>query len=377
MKILVSAEAFGYGPIATCLNVVKELKKYDDIKMVFIGTGIALEQALMSNYFDETIECKTFDFKELEKFEEFYKTFDVILSSENINGVRFALKIGMKNVYYIDNLMWMWDKLEDGLENLKGYIISETISCRKNFNRIGQKIKRPIFVGPLRDINICNKAEKENKLIISVGGAEAFIIDSDLVKKFYNKLINDVVSNNNLINKFDKIIICGGSGVINNLKLDSTNDKIIVKTLSNQEFLEELKQASHCILASGLGHFIETVWQNQDILYLPPVNYSQLLQLDYYKVIDLGFELINWDKFDFFEKIPSLLNEEVGVNLVLENVKKYIESKENTTIKNLIDDFLNNSQDNYYPKRIKFSEKFKKNSSEEVASIIYNENKEV
>ena len=30
MKILVSAESFGYGPITTGLNIVKELKKYND-----------------------------------------------------------------------------------------------------------------------------------------------------------------------------------------------------------------------------------------------------------------------------------------------------------------------------------------------------------
>ena len=127
MKILVTAEQFGYGPIATCLNVIKELKKYPNIELTFMGTGIALEQAIMSNYFDKIIECKTYDIKELEqKKEEFYK-YDVILSSENIPGAIYALKLGLKNVYYMDNLMWMWDKLEDGLENLKGYIISEII----------------------------------------------------------------------------------------------------------------------------------------------------------------------------------------------------------------------------------------------------------
>ena len=33
MKILVSAESFGYGPITTGLNIVKELKKYNDVKL--------------------------------------------------------------------------------------------------------------------------------------------------------------------------------------------------------------------------------------------------------------------------------------------------------------------------------------------------------
>ena len=80
MNILVTAEQFGYGPVATALSVVKELKKFPKIKLTFMGTGIALEQAEMSNYFDEIIECKTFDKNELEKFKNKILSFDVILS---------------------------------------------------------------------------------------------------------------------------------------------------------------------------------------------------------------------------------------------------------------------------------------------------------
>ena len=65
MRVLVSAESFGYGPITTCLNIVKELKKYDDVTLDFIGSGIALEQAKMSNYFDKYYICDTFDSKVL------------------------------------------------------------------------------------------------------------------------------------------------------------------------------------------------------------------------------------------------------------------------------------------------------------------------
>ena len=35
MRILVSAESFGYGPITTGLNVVKELIKFKNIKVEF------------------------------------------------------------------------------------------------------------------------------------------------------------------------------------------------------------------------------------------------------------------------------------------------------------------------------------------------------
>ena len=377
MKILVTAEAFGYGPIATCLNVVKELKKYSVVKMTFLGTGIALEQAKMTNYFDTLLECKTFDYEALERARELFLGHDVILSFENIPGAAYALKIGLKNVYYIDNLMWMWDKLHDGLENLKGYVISETLNCENNFKRIGSNIQNPIFVGPIRDMSIRDKGKKESKLIINVGGAEAFIINSDLVKSFYNKLINNILLSKPLMNKFEKIIVCGGSGVIDNLDLNNKNPKIIVKTLANEEYLKELDTCSHCIMASGLGNFFETLWRDKEIMYLPPVNYSQLLQLDYYKNMNFGFQMVNWDKFDFFKDIPSLLNEEVGVNMVLENVKKYINESDSKTILRTIDDFLNFSQEEHYGVRKDFANSLKKDAAKEIATMIYEDNKEV
>ncbi len=373
MKLLITAEHFGYGPITTALNVVKELKKYNDINISFMGTGIALEQAKMTNYFDKIIECKTYDINELKKVKNILLDYDVILSSENQPGVKFAIECGHKSVYFIDNLMWMWDKLDEGLEQAKGYFISEIIPSKKNFDRIGKNIKNPHFIGPLRELKTKKILSKEKKLIINIGGAEAFVIDSNIVKKYYNKLINEILDIKLIYSSFDKIIICGGSGVINSLKINNANDKTVVKTLSNEEYLNELDSCSHCIFASGLGNFIESVWRDKDILYIPPINYSQLLQLDYYEKMDFGFKIINWDEFDFFQKIPTLLDENTGVDLVIDNVKKYLNDKSDI-VKNVVQEFLQNSQMKFYDKRKKYISKFNGNGAKEIAQIIYKEN---
>ena len=373
MNVLVTAEHFGYGPIATALNVVKELKKYDDITLSFMGTGIALEQAKMSNYFDKIIECKTYDINELKKVKMILLNFDVILSSENQPGAKYAVECGHEAVYFIDNLMWMWDRLDKGLENVKGYFISEIIPSKDNFNRIGNKISNPYFVGPLRELHTNNNLTKEKKLIINIGGAEAFVIDSKIIINFYNKLINEILEVGLIDSLFEKIIICGGSGVIDNLKIKNVNEKVTIKTLSNEDYLNELDSCSHCIFASGLGNFIESVWRDKDILFVPPINYSQLLQLSYYKELDLGYKIINWDRFSFFKKIPKLLDENTGVDLVIDNVKKYLTDNTNI-IKDEVIQFLENSQNTYYKNRQKYVSKFNGNAAKLVAQIIYNDN---
>ena len=156
--ILITAEKFGYGPIITCLNVVKNLsntlsKKNRKEKLIFLGTSIAKEQAILSKLFDQVIECKTYDYNELESFKSLFVNAKAILSSENQFGAIYAKRLALKNVYFIDNLVWMWDQITPGLGNVDGYFISETFSSKENFKKIGMNVKNPIFIGPLREIN--------------------------------------------------------------------------------------------------------------------------------------------------------------------------------------------------------------------------------
>ena len=285
--ILVTAEKFGYGPIITCLNIVKVLKgiaSRKNLKMVFLGTSIAKEQAEKSLLFDEVIECETYSYDALKKHLTLFKNAKAILCSENQFGAIYAKQLNLKNVFFVDNLVWMWDKITPGLESVDGYFISETFDSRPNFEKIGNQIKNPIFVGPLRKINV-NNYKTLNQLVINFGGAEAFMLDKDMVINFYKKILTEILTDK-VQNKFDKIYVCGGSGIINQLQ-EFCSKKIIVKSFSNDKYLRILHKSSHLIMSSGLGNYIESIGINKNILYIPPINYSQLLQLDEYKKLNI------------------------------------------------------------------------------------------
>ena len=373
MKILVSAESFGYGPIATCLSVIKELKKYKDVSVDFIGSGISLEQAKLSGYFDKYYVCDTFDFDSLKKFENVFKQYNIFFSSENINGAIFGLQF-IKNTYYVDNLVWMWDKIPNELGKVKKFFISETFPCKENFNRVGNVIENPVFIGPVRDLKISNIQNKKNQLVINVGGASSFLFEQSVVNEFYNKIINDILSTNE-INQFDSIIICGGSKVINNLKLEKEKPNIRIATLANEEYIRIMSESSHCIMSSGLGNFIETLNKDTNIMYLPAVNYSQLLQLQYYDKMKFGFKNLNWDSFDFYKDIPMYLDEATGVNMVVDNIKQFNSGDYRNLINKFIKEYLSTSQENSFELRKDFFNKFDKNASKIIADTIYNENK--
>lgn len=377
MKILFSAESFGYGPIITGLNIVKELKKYNDINIDFIGSGVALEQAKMTDYFENFIECDTFDLEELEKNKKLILSYNSLISSENMNGAIFAIRNRMNKIYYIDNLMWMWDKLPKELNKVNKYFISEIIPSKYNFSRIGKEIENPVFVGALRNLNNYSTFDSKEKkqLIINIGGAESFLFDSKLIIKFYNILLK-LILNLNEIEQFEKIIVCGGYNIISNLKLDITNKNIILKSLSNDEYLKEMALSSHCIMASGLGNFIETIGMKKNIMYLPAINYSQLLQLQYYVNQNFGFHTMNWEKFPFYKQVGSYLDEELGVNLVINNVENFINGNYEDIVLDNVRKFLAEPQDKYFENRKLYIDKMSKNSNEVVARIIIEDLKE-
>ncbi len=373
MRILVSAESFGYGPIATCLNVMKELKKHDDVILDFIGSGIALEQAKLSGYFDKYYVCETYDFESLKKFEDVFKQYKVLFASENINGAIFGLKF-IKNTYYVDNLVWMWDEIPKKLGKVKKFFISETLPCQDNFKRVGNVVENPVFVGPIRDLSSGKMQNKKKQLVINIGGASSFLLEQSVINEFYNKIINDILATEE-IKQFASIIICGGSKVINSLKLENKRSNIKIATLANKEYLKVMAESSHCIMSSGLGNFIETLNKDVNIMYLPAVNYSQLLQLQYYEKMNLGFKILNWNTFDFYKEIPMYLDEATGVNEVVSNVKKFNAGNYRNLVNRWVKEYLTHSQQNSFGDREKFFDKFDKKAAVEIADIIYNENK--
>ena len=374
MNILVSAESFGYGPITTCLSVIKELKKYDDVTVDFIGSGISLEQAKLSGFFNKFYECDTYDFESLKKFENVFKKYNILFSSENVNGAIYGLNF-IKNVYYVDNLVWMWDKIPEQLGMVKKFFISQTFPCQENFKRIGSVIKNPVFVSSVRDLNSKKANKIKNQLLINIGGASSFLLQQSVINKFYNKIINDILGTPEA-KRFNSIIVCGGSKVINNLNLEVKSKKIKVKTLANKEYLKIMNESSHCIMSSGLGNFIETLNKDKNIMYLPAINYSQLLQLQYYEKMNLGFKILNWNNFNFYHEIPQYLDEVQGVNLVVENVSKFNNGNYQKIVIDSFRDFLSESQEKSFKKRNDLFASYDKNAARIIASTIYDENKE-
>lgn len=369
-KVCVTAEAFGYGPIITCVNIIKKLRKKTNISFVFLGSGVALEQAKMSGLFADYVECETYLEKELKK-QEIFRNAEWIISFENLMGAVLGVREN-KHVLYVDNLFWMWDSLPEELNEVDAYFAAETTNLDKNIERVGRQIKRLFRVGPLREFCPVETQKLENRILINLGGAESFLEDYDIILSMYSVILKNFI--NALQNLFDgEIVVCGGNRIITELQKIPLDRTVIFKSLVNNEYLKMLKASKYLIMSPGMGNFYELMNADQKAYMLPPINYSQFLQLRAYLKEDVGISALNWDSFDWYIEVEDYLEEKEGVELVQRNSEQFLQDEESQKI--ICDKmvaYVSEDSAGSYQKREAFIKKCNRNGIQEVSDIIVN-----
>lgn len=312
------ADAFGYGPITTLCQIVIELKKQLKGNYIFTGPKMCISQAKKYNIFHEFIEMN-YTNNEIDQNKEVFLSANKIIAVETTDILIYLINhYKIKNIYLIDNLFWMWDYLEPELKEIQKYYISNVIDCSSNIKRIAKDFNNLVTVGALRQMHNFKKITK-NDLIISLGGAESYMFAENDIDNYYLNTVKEILETK-YINKFSKIYIAGGESIIRYLKKNIVNEKVEIKTYNNSEYLNILYNCSHAIMSPGLGNFNEVISTDIKCLFLLPINYSQYLQRNIYKSLNIGFHFQENNKEKY---IVKYLNEEEGVQKVIDNLKCY------------------------------------------------------
>lgn len=366
--ICVTAESFGYGPIITCVNVIKALANKINVPFTFLGSGVALEQAKMSGLFADYIECETYLEDEVRKQAIFQKA-KWIISFENPSGAICGIQEN-KHVFYVDNLFWMWDRVPKELHDVDVYFASETMDLDKNVERIGKPIKNFQKVGPLREFKKATSQEMDNRILINLGGAESFLEDHSTILNMYEVILRNFFGSLNGV--FDgEIVVCGGNRVISALKERHWEKKVHFRSFSNAEYLEIMKKSKYLIMSPGLGNFYEVMSTSPEVFMLPPINYSQFLQLKNYIQYDVGITTLNWDAFDWYVRVPDYISEDEGVSLVKENCDLFIcETESQKVLCRKMLEYISDGSSNCITKRKAFIEKCNRNGIDEVSEAM-------
>jgi hypothetical protein len=277
------------------------------VKTVCLAFGVAKE--VLKNGKSEIIEVNN---KSIIDVETAIKEidFDNVLVVSNTSNLSLykALK---KKIYFI-HIHFFFPNANTELLNLVDVLLIQKFWDLKQSNKA-------IQVGPL--IKYPKKTIQKKKIIlVNLGGGESRFIQPGVNSDYGQQMANLIIQlKPHFENK--EIIVCGGTKIIDTVKVCATKNNIRALTLSNDDYLEILDEAEILISSPGLNAIFEAMYRNIPILFLPPQNVSQIYQLNEYEKAGIALNGLNLT-------LPNstLTEEEQTEEFLEEMVSKYDET---------------------------------------------------
>ncbi len=283
-KILAIAENFAFGPISKLVTVVNELKKQGH-EVTFIGYGTAYQLGSIQGY-DNCYEFDT-DSKEFAEWgKSIFKKHDLLISSCDRSSMLLAKQVGLPRIW-LDILFWWWDGLPDFVYDADLFIQQNSLNNERNMKKFGHLVKNMFIVGPIIDLTY-KDIKQNNTLFISYGGMEAKGWYTIGKESNYPYTITDLIIKKVDISSYDKVIFSGNAAIMEELKNRHPGDKFSFGTLNRPEILRCIGEARDVLIIPGLETPLEAIAYNKSVMYLPPSNSSQYVQLDEFRKIGLA-----------------------------------------------------------------------------------------
>jgi len=307
MRILCEAVSFGFGPVSKLLSLCELLNQKHSLS--FIGSGCSLSLAQKTNIFEKIIVLDTTSTNHFNDSVPF-SGYDVVLSVMNPLFGRAALENGCKLIV-IDSLFYMWDKIDPVWEECDLLIIQSFFEEKKRLLSTHNFTNAQI-VGPIISTQIEPKKQNvHNTLLINFGGADyPYIKNFNDIQLFIRKLTLEIER----IDIFDEKIITIGPRCLQSMK-ELERNGFKVRSFSHDEFLFQLSKSSTLLTIPGLTSSFESFCLAIPTLFLPPLNYSQFLNLRTFRSLELSHIGSHWD--DYFPNLNTNgLPEEEGVQMI-------------------------------------------------------------
>ncbi|MBA7592222.1 hypothetical protein ES708_34400 [subsurface metagenome] len=175
--------------------------------------------------------------------------------------------------------------------------------------------------------------------MLNFGGADyPYLSNTDILPDFIKSIAIQLAS----INGFEEKIITIGPRFIKELACLEEYGYII-QTCSHEEFLTLIKSTNLLMSVPGLTSTFEAFSLSIPTLFLPPMNYSQLLNLQKLKNSGVADYSINWH--DLYDVPDEILEETQGVSLVESFLtKSLINNEMQISMKNRFETEINNKE---------------------------------
>jgi hypothetical protein len=278
--ILTAAENFAFGPAGKLLTVAPYLRARGH-RLTFIGYGTAYDLIRRGSVFDERDAARLFE------------SVDLVVSSMDWGAAVAAVRAGLTTVW-MDSLFFWWESLPEEIRNADLYIKQDILPDDENMARFGPSIKNLLSVGPIVE-PVARRPETtvKNQLIVCFGGMEAprwYEVGKNHNHPFtMTELLVDHVD----LDQFDEVLVTGYSRVIAQLDARYGGGKLRFSTLTHHDFTVELQRSRTALMVGGLESSLEAFQYGVPVVFLPPLNVTQHLQVGAFRTAGAGLMAIH------------------------------------------------------------------------------------
>jgi hypothetical protein len=347
-KILLQAAPFCFGPASTLLSIARHFENGFELMMIDEGpTGDLLK---LSGLDIKSIQISTIHpSKELD---ELIRSVDIVVSNTDLEFAKYCIDHQVAKLVIIDTLFWMWDDIDKRLFGADLYVIQDFMGTENQLNRLGSP-RNYLSVGPLINwvVNQENQ-QKKDQVLISLGGCDCVLFDSH--NDPFPSLISRLIRKSFGESQFKDYELVLTVGAKTKSSLQSRTEGFEIKTLSNTDNQLLMGKVHAILLSPGLTATFEAIHSGTPIFFLPPQNYSQVIQLDEYKKLGIAPYSFTWsDAYPEFS-LPNNLPETIAVERVRQVVDRFLSDEAAQQVfQNKLDRFIQSGIKDYEPKLAK------------------------
>ncbi len=281
-KVLMNAEAFGFGPSAAIAEFFPYLRERI-CSFAYIGSGHTLDLQNKLPY-DKVFNLDSVDKeKRRDYFDSIAKDYDVLITASDFETALWAKESGLKVIIY-DPLTWYWPHLPKVIEQADFYIAQNFFGVAERLKCESEQFPEFVIVPPI--VSGISNRKSTNTLLVNMGGLSNPYLENKDIQTFASVIFNTV--HEVLHSQFQDIHF-----VTNKKIADHFHGPHQVTTLLPSEVQEILSQSRLAIMTSGLGNIYEASAMEKEILWLPPANDSQGQQiklLQQHQMIDFSID---------------------------------------------------------------------------------------
>ncbi len=284
LRVLLNAEAFGFGPSAAIASLFPALQPACS-SIAYIGAGHStdLQRPLAYTTFYDITNKDAADVQAL--FARLSTQYDIFVTALDFSMAALAQHAGITTVIY-DPLTWYWPEIPAAAKAADLYLAQNFYGVRERLSREHLRFNNARVVPPI--VSAPTRPSKRSYILVNLGGLQnPYWSPADATS--YARAVIAMLTPH--LPTGEQVIIATSQSVAAGLNNPAG------RTYTRSSMLEILAHTAYACMTPGLGNIYDAARFSIPTVWLPPANDSQGQQIDILEAHDAIDARLDWAGF--------------------------------------------------------------------------------